>query len=1494
MKRRQSSLAAPWLIAIAWGLCSPSPTFGQSVLLKDIRTVPDPGGSEPLPLLTIGTFTYFTQERLPEGREMWRTDGTPAGTILLKDIAPGGAGSMDRATVGSYGALGSTFLFVATHPTAGKGLWKSDGTPAGTEFVKIISPSASHVVSIMGVASGVAYVYESDSTAQTASLWRSDGTTAGTTVVKAWSGIAPYGLLSGSGALRVVTSGAGIYFILGDWFTGTQLWISNGSEAGTFRLADLCPAACSAYPVSNPIFSVNPTGGVFFNGYDSASGWELWSSNGTVAGTSMVADICPGACDSAPNTLVHLGGLLLFYAKNSSGDQELWRSDGTAGNTFKLLAPANSPGTPPRVNLGAFQYFPRGNQLFRTDGTVGGTTLVKDVRPGSNVWGIQELVVAGSQVFFTADDGAHYMQLWKSDGTAGGTALVKIIQLGSGGPRGLIASGSSVFFGGNDGSSGYELWKSDGTEAGTVRAKDICPGSCGALPLEIFSQFTAATRPDGRLVFAANVNGRGTTPWISDGTEAGTLQLSNLIGSSLPQQAVDLSGKTVFVASDDTHGKELWVSDGTSAGTQLLKDTCPGACDGFEDVQTSNQKTLYWYVNPGPSQVGNKAFFAAARQLWLTDGTPEGTRVVSGCSGFCFLRDFTDAGGLLFFATDGELWRSDGTAAGTTFLVSLNNFSTFLYGGGGSVMSRAVIGNTLFFFNDPSNGAPTGTGTELWRSDGTVTGTAVVKDIVPGPEGSYLADLTASRGRVYFFSSSAPSIGGLWVSDGTEAGTTRIKNVYGQGLTDVEGTLFFAGRDSFLGRAALWKSDGTESGTVLVRAIRSDTQGILPTNLRAVNGLLYFTADDGVNGLELWRSDGTAAGTFMVKDLAPGIASASPLNLRAWGDSLLFGATHPSTGQELWMSDGTGAGTVLVQDTSVGAFGRVTLIAPATTRAFFSAWDDTVGQELWSLTPPLSATIADTSVTEGDSGSRQALFRVTLTASPSSPVTLSYATADGAATAGSDYTPTSGVLTFGIGETEKTVGVNVLGDLTAESTETFFVNLSGASGAALLDSHAVGSVADDDDPPGRVSVRDATVTEGAAGVVTATFRVSLTATNKQTVSVGYTTVDGTAKDGEDYSRASGTLIFAPGEVTKDIMVSVQGDTKPESNESFSLQLNTVSNATLLQGTAFGVILDDDTQGAAARVLPSWQPFFAVDALETPFVGDFNGDGKTDLITFTRQNPLAVGDVYVALSTGAAIGPSSKWNDWFAITTDETVVLGDFDGDGKDDIGTWLGKSTRQIYVTRSLGDGMESAQVWLESVGRASSDVILAGDANGDGKDDIIDFARTEGKVFVALSTGAGFSAPTQWHPFFAVSTYERPAVGDVDGDGKADILTFTTDNPSAIGDVYVSTSTGAGFNYPSTKWHDWFAVSPSERIRIGDRNGDGRDDIFTFLPLPWGEAYSALSRLNSIGVNERWPQILLASDRDIPFVGDVNGDHKADVIVFAQGEGRVYVSLGK
>ncbi|GAA3219965.1 DUF2961 domain-containing protein [Dactylosporangium siamense] len=218
----------------------------------------------------------------------------------------------------------------------------------------------------------------------------------------------------------------------------------------------------------------------------------------------------------------------------------------------------------------------------------------------------------------------------------------------------------------------------------------------------------------------------------------------------------------------------------------------------------------------------------------------------------------------------------------------------------------------------------------------------------------------------------------------------------------------------------------------------------------------------------------------------------------------------------------------------------------------------------------------------------------------------------------------------------------------------------------------------------------------------------------------------------------------------------------------------------------------------------WHDFFAVDA-EVPLVGDVDGDGRTDIITFTRG---ANADVYVALSTGSGFGPGIRWHDRFAIGT-ETPLVGDFDGDGRDDIATFTGGTGGSFYVAlsdggRFVGDGW----LWRSGFG---GDVVSTGDVNGDGRDDLVAFTRgSTADVFVALSSGTGFGTPVKWHDNFAINA-ERPGVGDFDGDGRADIVTFTGD-PAA--DAFVSLSDGGRFVQNAWKWHDTFGGGASTVVR--------------------------------------------------------------------------------
>ncbi|MCL6503042.1 MAG: DUF4214 domain-containing protein [Pirellulales bacterium] len=434
---------------------------------------------------------------------------------------------------------------------------------------------------------------------------------------------------------------------------------------------------------------------------------------------SNVADIAAGAASSNPAHFAELNGFVLFAADDQANGIELWRSDGsTSGSTVMVKdiwagstvvgssTVANSSNPQLLTTVGGKVFFVaddgvHGTELWVTDGTASGTMLVKDIKAGPVSSDLGNFVAFAGQLFFTADDGTHGMELWRSDGTASGTVLVKDIRSGSAGsnPTGLVVSGSLLFFAADDGITGMELWRSDGGTAGTSRVADIVPGATGSSPTNLVDV-------GGRLFFAATNGSVGTELWTSDGTSTGTTLVRDIrtgLASSNPANLTAVGSTLFFTADDGNQGVELWRSDGTTAGTTLVRDINTASGAGSHPANLTNLNgILLFRADDGTHGM----------ELWRSDGTSGGTTLVldinSGATGS--LPDgLTAIGDRVYFAADDgstgpEFWSSDGTAGGTTQVANIRSGAL-----GSQPAEFTRVGSRIVF--RANNGT---SGVELW------------------------------------------------------------------------------------------------------------------------------------------------------------------------------------------------------------------------------------------------------------------------------------------------------------------------------------------------------------------------------------------------------------------------------------------------------------------------------------------------------------------------------------------------------------------------------------------------------------------------------------------------------------------------------------------------------------------------------------------------------------------------------------------------------------
>ena len=843
--------------------------------LRDIHTQPAPlpdfsHETQGEAFTTAGGVTYLAMFDTLAGNELWRSDGTEAGTKRVKDIAPGISSSHPSHFV----ELRGTVFFAASSDVGEVGLWKTDGTPAGTVPMKRLHglDSEPSITAIATVGDTVLFIHQQQ-------LWRSDGTEAGTVPLKSLGVERDF-----SFETQLVPMGGAVFFSAMDATEGMELWRTDGTAAGTTRVADLVPGERTEVPAE-----LEPVGNSLFFTAGRAIGMkELWKTNGTPAGTVRVD---PQQADMSQLTAFQ-GGLLLVKGGR------LFYSDGTQ------VTPLTATGATVRelLAVGRTAYFfshaigdGSAPELWKTDGTGPGTVPVGDLWPGS-ARGFPQLFRAWQGgLIFKAATGTGRTGLWKTDGTQAGTQVLKDwaqswTSLFPSFPRAPLTVGTSLLFQvpGAEAASA-EVWRTDGTVAGT-RAL----GGIDSRTRDSQVQVRPLAVLQGSVLFPADDGSGSLGLWKSDGTEAGTLLLKRFsehpsVGIS---QAMQRGSTLFFVADDGVHGHELWKTDGTPAGTVLVKDIHPGAEGSASDLSRFVELggALYFTGNDGTH----------GPELWKTDGTEAGTVLVrdihlTAAEG-SYPYGLTAMNGALYFGAstgDGppKLWKSDGTQAGTVrFLETYAN--------------NLVAGGNSLFFTTWSN--------ELWKSDGTPAGTVRLLDGA-GP----LRGMRWVKDRLYFSVENSASGNEPWVSDGTPQGTVPLGDLnpgsahsYATGFTRLGDHVLFVAYDVAHG-FELWRTDGTPAGTARVTDARPGPDsglltpyhyekegGELEVLVLEERGLALFAGIDAQAGVEPWVTDGTAQGTARWVDAAPGADSSTPLSFARMGEHVFFFAGDSAVGRE--------------------------------------------------------------------------------------------------------------------------------------------------------------------------------------------------------------------------------------------------------------------------------------------------------------------------------------------------------------------------------------------------------------------------------------------------------------------------------------------------------------------------------------------------------------------------------------------------------------------
>lgn len=909
-------------------------------LLKDIVT--SNASSHPRNMIEANGKMFFIAKGINDNAEIWTTDGTTEGTGVLKNPNLFNGPYLTGSTLYS---LGNKVLFsaYAYNPQyAGAELWVSDGTSNGTMMLKDISPGQNSSNPYDFYRLGNKMIFMANNGVNGTELWITDGTEVGTFMLRDINYGSTGSYFSSS---PILVNNSKLYFTTYTSNEGRELWVTDGTQQGTYMVKDIIPGNGS----SSISYMTAVGNKLFFTTNDGINGNELWISNGTEAGTHIVKELFPGPSSTNFNAVSEYNGKLLFVPQGSNYDYELWISDGTENGTqlLKNISLAGSSNPQDFIKVGSIVFFTatdgiNGRELWKTDGTATGTVMVKDINltsvesenytfSGSSLR--KKFIDVNGKLFFLANSGPEGFELWRSDGTNAGTTLVKDFVTGTASASygNFLTLGSNLFFlvTDNTGETGY--WKTDGTEVGTKSLIGLNPN------IVFRNVYPLNTSTNNLLYFAAYGDISGYELYKTNGNNVNFLkdiETKMHYSYSNFSNKIGVNNNVIFNFNDNEHGNELWKTNGLN-DTRLLMDfqRYPQGGSGNNDYYSASSSISTLFSLNGYS------YFIRNNIVWRTDGENISIWFQSPST----VNSMIVSGNKLRWVTRNQIYESDGVTI--TLIKELSDWIG--YNNSGDFMAD-LNGVTYFVHNTYSYGR------ELWKTDGTQEGTVMLKDIVPGQNSLNISSGSRKVGNKLFFIVYDGNGSELWVTDGTELGTHMVKDInpgslssYPDYLTNFnDNVLVFTADDGVNGKE-LWKSDGTSDGTVMIADIYNGIGGSYPTNsgmteFTIYNNKLYFSArnnninnfyvtdgnsvtliKDGFDalsiiefdnemfisaynynsylGYELWRNNGTVGDIKLVKDLYPGTNSSYPKNFFTYNGNLYFMADDGTHGNELWI-----------------------------------------------------------------------------------------------------------------------------------------------------------------------------------------------------------------------------------------------------------------------------------------------------------------------------------------------------------------------------------------------------------------------------------------------------------------------------------------------------------------------------------------------------------------------------------------------------------------